>query len=205
MEGTMNTIQKTTIIATAALALGAWGTVAAQEQTSDGQQTTVQQREQTVTQQQQKTTVQQQQKIAVQQREQTAVQQQQKTTVQQRTMTGDPTGEQTPAAAKGHTRQLGPGDGTGNQGVPPADGTGFGSPGRLGSGSQQGVAGKAAGKQAGKGAAKSSGSSTGSLQRRARSFAGSGPGGTLCDGSRRHSTMGAAGLGGFGRPRAGHR
>jgi hypothetical protein len=190
MEGTMNTIQKTTIVATAALALGAWGMGTAQEQTGDGQQTRVQQREQTVTQQQQKT----------------AVQQQQKITVQQRTKTGDQAEEQNSGAAgKTHTRQLGPGDGIGNQGVPPADGTGFGSPGRLGSGPQQGAAGKAAGKQAGKGGVKSAGSSTGWRQSRARSLSGAGPGGALCDGSRRVSTMGAGGLGGFGRPRGGHR
>jgi hypothetical protein len=206
MEGTMNTIQKTTIVATAALALGAWGMGTAQEQTGDGQQTRVQQREQTVTQQQQKTAVQQQQKITVQQREQTAVQQQQKITVQRRTKTGDQAEEQNSGAAgKTHTRQLGPGDGIGNQGVPPADGTGFGSPGRLGSGPQQGAAGKAAGKQAGKGGVKSAGSSTGWRQSRARSLSGAGPGGALCDGSRRVSTMGAGGLGGFGRPRGGHR
>ena len=200
----MNSFQKTTvIIVAAALAIGGWGPVAAQEQTGEVQQTTVQQREQTLVQQQQKTTVQQQQKIAVQQREQTAVQQQQKTTVQQRTMTGDPTGEQTPAVANGHTRRLGPGDGAGNQGVPPSDGTGFGSPGRFGTGADQDAMGKVATTGAGKRSGVTSpGASAGSAQSRARSLTGSGPGRALCDGTRRHSVMGAAG---FGRPRGGHR
>jgi hypothetical protein len=105
-------------------------------------------------------------------------------------------------AGKTHTRRLGPGDGTGNQGQPPTNGTGFGSPGRLGSGPEQGAAGKAAGTQAGKGGAKSSGSSTGWRQSRARSITGSGPGGTLCDGTGR--TGGARGTG-FARRGGGRR
>lgn len=192
MEGTMNRFQKTVIGMTAGLAFGGWGALAAQQQTFDGQHNTVEQRQQTAVQQQQQT--------AVRQQERTVVQQREKTTVQQRTRTGDPSGEQTSATAgKAHTRQLGPGDGTGNQGASPADGTGFGSPGRLGSGPEKNATGKTAGTRGAARGGTLSGPGAGARQGRGGSPSVGGPGGTLCDGSRRHIAMGGAGLGGFGR------
>jgi hypothetical protein len=107
---------------------------------------------------------------------------------------GDGSRQQDPRNTAGNTntRRLGPGDGTGTR-VTPADGSGYGSPGRFGSGSDQGAKGKGSSGQARKkGGAASSGSTTGSRQNRARSITGSGPGGSLCDGSRRHSASGGA-------------
>jgi hypothetical protein len=79
----------------------------------------------------------------------------------------------------GRARTLGPGDGTGNAGVKPNDGTGFGSPGRF-----AGTGGKAV--QAGSSTksrkqASKAGASTGGRSR-ARTFAGSGSRGT-CTGA----------------------
>jgi len=112
---------------------------------------------------------------------------------QQRYGAGGPSATDT-QVGQGHTRQLGPGDGTGNQGVKPADGSGFGSPGRLGGGSDQGSkAAKGTRKSDGTRSSKSNRSTAGSRQRSSRQVAGGGQAGSLCDGSRRHSGLGGAG------------
>jgi hypothetical protein len=118
------------------------------------------------------------------------------TQTQQRQGAGDPASGQGAAAQarEGHTRQLGPGDGTGNQGVKPSDGSGFGSPGRLGSGTDQGSkSAQGARKSDGNGSSKSRGPGASSRQKGSRQVAGGGPGGSLCDGSRRHSGLGGGG------------
>ena len=59
----------------------------------------------------------------------------QSVTTQTRVRSGAQVGDAGAAAGQrgaGHVRRLGPGDASGNQGVKPNDGTGFGSPGHLG-------------------------------------------------------------------------
>lgn len=93
---------------------------------------------------------------------------------------GDVNGQVQSAQSNGATRRLGPGDGTGNQGVKPENGTGNGSPGRLGDAQGNGNGkgnknGKAA--TSGKGNSRSTGSAKGSMTRsRARDLSGSGSG-----------------------------
>jgi len=81
-------------------------------------------------------------------------------------------------------RNLGPGDGTGKQGERPADGTGFGNPGRLGSGAAG--SGKSAAKVSardGKGGDQGTGQSSARARTRSQSLRGS----TACDGTARRS------------------
>jgi hypothetical protein len=98
----------------------------------------------------------------------------------------------------GATRKLGPGDGTGNQGIKPQDGTGNGSPGQTGASNGKTQAkkqGKAA--KSGKRNSGSSGSGRGTLSRsRARNLSGSGNGN--CTGSGAGSRRGSAGSRGSG-------
>ena len=95
---------------------------------------------------------------------------------------GDVKGQAQGAQSKGATRRLGPGDGTGNQGVKPQDGTGNGSPGRLGDVQGNGN-GKGKGNKSGRAAkrsksnSRSTGSGQGTMTRsRARDLSGSGSG-----------------------------
>lgn len=101
---------------------------------------------------------------------------------QTRAKKGDVNGQVQSAQSNGATRRLGPGDGAGNQGVKPENGTGNGSPGRLGdvqgNGNGKGKGnknGKAA--KSGKGNSRSTGSVKGSMTRsRARDLSASGSG-----------------------------
>lgn len=117
----------------------------------------------------------------------------------------------------GSARLLGPGDGTGNQGVKPADGSGNGSPGRMGAGStnrkgeaaapaqskaEQKAAKKAA-KKAIKAAAKNGGNGGGNGQSagsgtrtQARDLSGSGSGSCTGTGSGSQRRGGGSGSGG---------
>jgi hypothetical protein len=115
----------------------------------------------------------------------------------------------------GSARRLGPGDGTGNQGVKPADGSGNGSPGRMGAGStvEQGnatastnskaaqKATKKAAKQADKTAARNGGNGAGGNGSRTRSQARdlSGSGSGSCAGTASGSQRRAGGSGGGAR------
>jgi translation initiation factor IF-2 len=108
---------------------------------------------------------------------------------------GNVTSQRGPGGAgNSNTRQLGPGDGTGNQGSKPGDGSGFGSPGRLGSGAANGKGGGKGGQAKENGSARQ-GSGRGGMQgtrgttarTRSRSVPGSGPGGSMCNGTGQHS------------------
>jgi hypothetical protein len=96
----------------------------------------------------------------------------------------------------GAARKLGPGDGTGNQGVRPQDGSGNGSPGRQGAGTAATKgrgSNKGKGSKAGQGTSGSRGSSQGALARsrtRNPNAAGS------CDGSGARGRRGSAISGG---------
>jgi hypothetical protein len=124
---------------------------------------------------------------------------------------GGPAQEEGPAGAgNGNIRQLGPGDGTGNQGARPTDGSGYGSPGRLGSGADNakgrpGIGSGANRQGSGNGTKQGSGGS--SARSRSRAVSGSGPGGSLCNGTGQH--RGATGMsgaaGGRGRRGGGRR
>ena len=98
----------------------------------------------------------------------------------------------------GATRKLGPGDGTGNQGIKPQDGTGNGSPRQTWASNGKTRAkkqGKAA--KSGNGNSGSSGSGRGTLSRsRARNLSGSGNGN--CTGSGAGSRRGSRGSRGSG-------